>query len=72
MPTATIPDAIDDDTFDELAAEEERLNAALENPQTIRTGRQTALLRQTPTQYSRQNKTYSLVTQIVGVAQMKR
>ena len=51
-PTPTIPDdhpcAIDDDTFDELAADEERLNASLENPQTIRTGEATSIAKTKP------------------------
>jgi len=41
-PTAPIldehPNSIDDDTFAEMAVDEERLNAALVNPQAIRTG----------------------------------
>jgi len=74
-PTLTIPgdhtDAIDDDTFNELTVDEERLNEALENPQTIRTG--TALLEQNPNtvQSAEQNPWYCY-PQIGGVPPMKR
>ena len=51
-PTALVldeqPDAIDDDTFAELAVDEERLNAALGNPQTIRTGEATSIAKTKP------------------------
>ena len=51
-PTAPVldeqPDAIDDDTFAEWAVDEERLNAALENPQTIRTGEATSIAETKP------------------------
>jgi len=33
-------DALDDETFAELAADEKRLHAALQNPQSIRSGHQ--------------------------------
>ena len=38
------PDAIDDETFAEYAADEERLHAALQDPQSIRTGQATIAL----------------------------
>jgi len=51
-PTAPIieedPDAIDDETFAELAADEERLHAALQDPQSIRTGQATSIAKTKP------------------------
>ena len=42
------PDGIDDDTFAELAVDEERLNSALENQQTVRTGEATRIAKIKP------------------------
>ena len=42
------PDAIDDETFAELAADEERLHAALQDPQSIRTGQATSIAKTKP------------------------
>ena len=51
-PTAPVldehPDVIDDDTFAELAVDEERLIAALKNPQSIRTGDATSIAKTKP------------------------
>ena len=51
-PTAPVldddQDVIDDETFAEFAAEEERLHAALENPQSIRTGQATNIAKTKP------------------------
>jgi len=51
-PTAPIveedPDALDDETFAELAADEERLHAALQDPQSIRTGQATSIAKTKP------------------------
>ena len=51
-PTAPVieekQDVLDDETFAELAADEERLHAALQNPQSIRSGQATSIAKTKP------------------------
>ena len=51
-PTAPIvkedQDVLDDETFAELAADEERLHSALQNPQSIRSGLATSIAKTKP------------------------
>jgi hypothetical protein len=51
-PTAPVfeedQDALDDETFAELAVDEERPHAALQNPQSIRSGQATSIAKTKP------------------------
>ena len=41
-------DALDDETFAELAEDEERLHATIQNPQSIRSGQATSIAKTKP------------------------
>jgi len=64
-------DAMDDDTFAIVAADEKQLNVALQNPQTRRTGEATSIAKDKPSTIGRPMVLFCY-PQIIGVTQMRR